>query len=645
MRPRTIVLALVLASVASACSLVEGDDASTSSDAYTAPRELDDDLLARGSLYVLGASPRRTGNSTRPWLSDQEKEKLGVAEGSCSHCHDINATTLTSWAKSYGKALDALAAGDTSKLLRDPSNPESGYAPSKAGLLAVGAHLNAPPSPQGRAVQPHITEQAGLVERAFEGKPEELERFRTDLKMPIEGHYGRLMWGAYEMLAEWAQRGQCRGGACVLPKATELLPEADRPTSCTDDVSRLRAHLDALRGSNPPYRTWDKINKENRALMFGCGPDAGSDASKCLSSYPSAPEWVDPQAAGSTVRRMRELDIATFFWMRTSADGRFVANGGSGQNAHITDLQTGKNMVAKASYDPDFSPSASVSDSWFMFQGTAAGGGRRCPLTLLSRNPDTIQFNEPGCVQLEGVSLYQTVGQTVGDNSLSDFFIVNSKFASDNPGLTVEDQDLKLTAGREAAVKIVVGVSNGTDGYDFLPPREFSTPYEGDTMMARSGHLIGSRLATDGGAEGYVVRKLDYKKVGDGYSITKPEQLGTICMPGNKANFSFDERFLATHHYLTDAERRASSFPAGKGASDIYVADLMTGKKIKVTKMKPDQFALYPHFRSDGWLYFLVRDKNGKEYIAASDIAIQIAKDASAPPAPPPPPGGGGGNY
>ena len=26
--------------------------------------------------------------------------------------------------------------------------------------------------------------------------------------------------------------------------------------------------------------------------------------------------------------------------------------------------------------------------------------------------------------------------------------------------------------------------------------------------------------------------------------------------------------------------------------------------------MNPGQYALYPHFRSDGWLYFLVRDIN-----------------------------------
>jgi hypothetical protein len=46
--------------------------------------------------------------------------------------------------------------------------------------------------------------------------------------------------------------------------------------------------------------------------------------------------------------------------------------------------------------------------------------------------------------------------------------------------------------------------------------------------------------------------------------------------------------------------------------------------------MPGGKFALYPHFRSDGWLYFLVRDTSpdgdNDEFIAASDIALRIEK-------------------
>ena len=41
--------------------------------------------------------------------------------------------------------------------------------------------------------------------------------------------------------------------------------------------------------------------------------------------------------------------------------------------------------------------------------------------------------------------------------------------------------------------------------------------------------------------------------------------------------------------------------------------------------MGPGQYALYPHFRSDGWMYYLVRDREaGREYIAASDAALVL---------------------
>jgi hypothetical protein len=38
--------------------------------------------------------------------------------------------------------------------------------------------------------------------------------------------------------------------------------------------------------------------------------------------------------------------------------------------------------------------------------------------------------------------------------------------------------------------------------------------------------------------------------------------------------------------------------------------------------VKPGQYALFPHFRSDGWIYFVVRTITGEEYIAASNAAL-----------------------
>ena len=68
-----------------------------------------------------------------------------------------------------------------------------------------------------------------------------------------------------------------------------------------------------------------------------------------------------------------------------------------------------------------------------------------------------------------------------------------------------------------------------------------------------------------------------------------------------------------THHYAD-------------GKSNIFLVDLLnpSAQPIQVTNMPEGGKALFPHFRSDGWFYFLVRH-DGKEYVVASDLAVQLA--------------------
>ncbi|MEZ4366383.1 MAG: hypothetical protein R2939_08860 [Kofleriaceae bacterium] len=81
------------------------------------------------------------------------------------------------------------------------------------------------------------------------------------------------------------------------------------------------------------------------------------------------------------------------------------------------------------------------------------------------------------------------------------------------------------------------------------------------------------------------------------------EEVARYCDQGAKPSISFDERFAVTHHYEAD------------GSANIYLIDLRTGVRSKVTTMAHGQYALFPHFRSDNWFYFLVRDSNtGDEY-------------------------------
>jgi len=52
---------------------------------------------------------------------------------------------------------------------------------------------------------------------------------------------------------------------------------------------------------------------------------------------------------------------------------------------------------------------------------------------------------------------------------------------------------------------------------------------------------------------------------------------------------------------------------------------MLTGVRTRVTTMQPGQYAIFPHWRSDGWFYFLVRDTNSsKEYVVGSDAALTL---------------------
>ncbi|CAN5854444.1 hypothetical protein BH11MYX4_BH11MYX4_26490 [soil metagenome] len=612
--PTLLLAAIALSSMG--CSSTS-DDSESSSSAQT------EEEGAKAALRTLGA-----------------KLAEGRSDATCQSCHDINKMTIRKWAGDYKKTIEVLKDESKSKadriafMRRDPADPRSGFAPAKLGILTAGVHLGVS-SLVSKDRHPTTFAQGQLIASLFEGQDEEYAKFRADALMPIEASFDRLSASEYEAVVSWIDKG--------LPEMETLLVEEARPTTCTDDFAQLKDHVRSVRATS-----WAAVNKDARMPMFGC--DASGDPTQCFTAKLGAND-IFPDAAssefgkswsrnGDTFRVLRELSYTTFFWMRSSADGRFVATGGGPRTdstrAVIADLgaalapggPTTRDIVASASYDPDFFPGG----QGFMFQGTSKAGAF-CSMSLLT-NPNTVKisFDEPECTKLDSVGLYQTVGQVAGDNAISDIFVVNSKFASDNPGLTASDKDLSLTAGPEAAANIHVAVAKGNDadkGYQVMQSVSLPTSFRGDTMMARSGLLLGSRVAGERGALGYAIDKVTYQKSNAGYKFSL-KSLGRICMPGNKANFSFDERFLVTHHYLTreDFASDAEFAPyAGKGAADIYLADFVTGQKARITRMAPGQFSLFPHFRADGWIYFLVRDANTKkETVVATDAALRATR-------------------
>jgi hypothetical protein len=605
-----------------ACSSITGEETGTSSENLT------DRELAQSALGILGAP------TVTPPAGEQK---------SCGFtgCHSINTVTLRHWNDTYRTAKDVLESSRSPEekinfFRADHRDPASPFTPERLGFMAAGAHLVA-----GKGLSetdfPSTFKQAALFAQLFEGRPELYEEFREAVKMPVLDDFPKLTPSKYETVLNWFERG--------MPLMHELIPE-QRPTRCTDDFAALRTRT--IQAKN---KTWAAINRTQHMPMLGC-PDTDGSPTGCFTQVRDGKE-VFPSAAnvdfartwplgGSTVRVLRQLTARNSYWLRTSADGRFtMTGGGSNGGAQAIDLRATleggrRDIGLRASYDPDFWPDNKA----FMFQG----GTKFCSQSLLEKPSTTlITFEEPECTRLSAASgLYQTVGQSVDDNSMSDRFILYSDWVGDSGSYSASAKDTVPRGGSNSSVSVYTAVATGTDtdaGYQVTGPGfKVMTPYRGDTMMARSGRLLGNRWAYGPGSDGvtpwgYAIEKLDYRLEGGRYQFTL-SPLGNVCLKGNKANFSFDERFLTTHHYNEPGEFTANDDPAyrQKGSADIWVVDFITGQKVKVTKMGPGQFAIFPHFRSDGWLYFLAVEYNtGKYYVAASDWAIRRVESIPTP--------------
>jgi hypothetical protein len=388
----------------------------------------------------------------------------------------------------------------------------------------------------------------------------------------------------------------------------ELLPEVPPPATCADVVSTygingaapwLQTHLDTMQ-----FEGWGARNEEAGINMFGC---TDSDALNCFADktkFPQHLDWAAGDITNLNVLQVRDLGFDTSFWMRSSADGRFVGNGGRGGEgfgATITDLVTGVNIGVSGSYDPGFFPN----NDGFIMQGGGAGLCGQGVLTQPDAIADGIDFSEPGCSKAEGINLYQHVAVNLDGG---DYFIINSQFTSDS-GSGGKDPRAPFAAGAE--MKFSPLVFTGTE-WKQKPHVTVESPYEGDSVLSPSGRMVVSRFAgPDGVALGYMFRRVQASPTADSYNINIDLPVQFICGPGAKMNISYDERYAVTHAYENET-------------SNLYVSDLLTGTTTKVTNMPAGTKALFPHFRSDGWIYFLVSGPDGDKAMA-TDAAILLA--------------------
>jgi hypothetical protein len=538
--------------------------------------ELEGRDLAVASLIVLGAD-----------LTDGSCPNGDCATRRCSECHSVSKSGLKRWRELTDEAWDDCGlrqdASDMSQeealnavncLRIDPEDTDSVFEAAKLGILTTGVQY---------------TDFRRVFQTAYgDNWLKHYSQFKARVGMP-KGSHPKLSQKEYATLLKWFDED--------LTELDNVLEDPPPPSTCTEsfNTAALTSHID-----NMQYEGWGAVNEDNGIRMYGCSPNA--DPMTCFSQLANrTSDWGNGNANG-IVREITKLKFRTSFWTRSSADGRYVGNGGGndGHRATITDLMTGTDIGVKASYDPGFFPD----NSGFIFQG-ATGGAGICTQSMLE-GETSVDFTESQCINARGINLYQHVARGVGGG---DYFIINSQFTSDS-GRASKDPSAYFNVG--STMKFTPMLFNGST-YEQMPETIVDSPYEGDSVLSPSSQLVVSRLSgPDGVSLGFVVRRVQATKFGQTYTINIDQELATICESGAKAGFSYDERWLVTHTYRD-------------GKADLILIDLLTGAKHTITDMPSGVYAQFPHFRSDGWIYFLVTDGNGNEHIAASDAAIRLA--------------------
>jgi len=586
------------------------------------PVVLADEALAREALGLLGSST------------------VG-GNGPCKNCHSLGRPTLTRWAKltqEFADAcLDPADFGDQADVdtmfscFQEQAGEGEPFAPENFGIYAAAASL-----PWFSFVFEHASEVDNVTR--------EKQGFVTRVGMPRAG----TAWTQeeFDVVAEWFARG--------LPNMLELVP-ADSGEDCTPGLDpRVAQHVAALASTG-----WRAKNAQVPLLMFGCAD--GQSGSACLSDFPLAQsaayaqDWVS--LPGSQLRLLHDnSSTPTTYWSRCSADGRYIASGlrdyNDDRGGQIVDLDQERVIPANFLYDATFFPD----NSGFVVQ---QGGGSEsgsdavpsdgsvdagetamlCQQSVLASEPAELTGDEPECNQLSGrLGLYQQLATSLDG---SDYWAIHGSYESDNGGFAPVLTNPSAAYEADSSVTFTPMVNQG-NGYTAGTSTRKILQRQGDPMLSPSGGLLVTRL-----------KGQEFNTEADGFDLIAAEQsgyalysvdtsggapeltdVGRICTQGGKATFSFDERWMVFHHYVVDAdavELGFSSADAGGfadyqelGSSNLYLVDLTTGESRRLTNMPAGQYALFPHFRSDGWIYFVVRTLENDEYFVASDAALVL---------------------
>jgi hypothetical protein len=405
------------------------------------------------------------------------------------------------------------------------------------------------------------------------------------------------------------------------PTDTPTVTDAGGPSAINAEVETLVREA--------AMNNWAILNRSRGMMMHGC--TGAMRPQDCLADLP-APSDADIGEGRSALPNAHLKVLFTSqgrstYWTRASANGRFVARG-----TKVYDLQRGVEMNATgAMYDPAFFPD----DSGFTYQP----GGRLCPMTMLTTGEPTALAITGSGSECTGssISLYQHLGAALGGE---DYWASSAGTAAwDDGGRSVQLTETRRNEAWTATARVSLSLmSNTGTGFRFVSSRNVTTPLQGDAVISPSGRSLLTRYVDEAGAyQGYVLHRLSATRNGNAINAEATE-LARYPLQGAKVAFSYDERYVVYHHYIgggahadTDAQELgfenagASEFAgyASMGAANIYVLDLLTGRSTRITTMRPGQYALFPHFRSDGWIYFLVRTLGmSRESVIASDAVL-----------------------
>lgn len=514
---------------------------------------------------------------------------LAGAQAHCNQCHTASKQDIQRWGAQMKEVEDTCLSPSlslTSEQRIECLKEDGFFSAGKLGLYAAGVK----------------TAQFATL---FGNDTAALADFRDSAGMPLGGE-NSLTDQQFASVKKWVLAG--------MPALDVALTDPDLEPCRASITPALRNHMTAMHTDG-----WGARLADAATPMFGCGEGSGE---ACLTSFADiSSTWSAPDA-NQTLRKLRDVPFRSHWWIRSSPDGKFTGFG-LNNSAKLIDLsKPGSDGIinVKASYDPQFFPN----NEGFSFAGVGSGNGpiKVCKNSVMTNASSStpITLNEPGCSTIIS-SVYQTVGAAL-DNHL---YLMST-------GTHVNDDAESSGSGPRPgfdgnASTILTPMVN--DGNKFVPQRNvtLSLPFEGDQGLSPSNNLLITRFGGKAGKRGFKIRKLTVTETpGTGgaaatYSATS-DVIGTVCVSGAKPAMSFDERFIVTHEYVDPADN-ADNLPLK--SANVVMIDLLTGEVVRLTTMKDRQYAFAPHFRADGWIYFVVRDMNNpnNETLVASDAALR----------------------